>query len=109
MRLPSHRLLQLTAAVAVLTACSCIAVAQDYPTRPITMVVPQPAGGPVDAIARILSERMRVSLGQPVSLRMLRAPPAASQLAGWRVALPTATRSSLGSGPRTWPTQRSTL
>ena len=66
MRLPSHRLLQLIAAAAVLTACSCIAVAQDYPTRPITMVVPQPAGGPVDTIARILSERMRVSLGQPV-------------------------------------------
>ena len=78
MRLPSHRLLQLIAAAAVLTACSCIAVAQDYPTRPITMVVPQPAGGPVDTIARILSERMRVSLGQPVIVENVAAPPAAS-------------------------------
>jgi tripartite-type tricarboxylate transporter receptor subunit TctC len=42
------------------------AVAQDYPTRPITMVVPFASGGPVDTYARILSERMRVSLGQPV-------------------------------------------
>jgi tripartite-type tricarboxylate transporter receptor subunit TctC len=43
-----------------------LARAQDYPTRPITMVVPFAAGGPVDTYARILSERMRVSLGQPV-------------------------------------------
>jgi len=36
--------------------------AQTYPTRPITMVVPYAAGGPTDTIARILTERMRVSL-----------------------------------------------
>jgi tripartite-type tricarboxylate transporter receptor subunit TctC len=66
MRLPSSRWLQLAAAAAVLTTFSCATVAQDYPTRPITMVVPQAAGGPLDTIARILSERMRVSLGQPV-------------------------------------------
>jgi tripartite-type tricarboxylate transporter receptor subunit TctC len=40
--------------------------AQVYPARPITMVVPVSPGGPTDAIARILAERMRVSLGQPV-------------------------------------------
>jgi tripartite-type tricarboxylate transporter receptor subunit TctC len=40
--------------------------AQAYPSRPITMVVPFPAGGPTDTLARILSERMKVSLGQPV-------------------------------------------
>ena len=39
-----------------------------YPSRPITMVVPFAAGGPTDTIARILAERMRVSLGQPVIL-----------------------------------------
>jgi tripartite-type tricarboxylate transporter receptor subunit TctC len=38
--------------------------AQIYPTRPITMVVPYAAGGPTDTIARILTERMRASLGQ---------------------------------------------
>jgi len=42
------------------------ASALDYPVRPITMVVPFPAGGPADTIARILSEGMRASLGQPV-------------------------------------------
>jgi tripartite-type tricarboxylate transporter receptor subunit TctC len=40
--------------------------AQTYPARPITMVVPFAAGGPVDTVARILSERMRLSLGQTI-------------------------------------------
>jgi tripartite-type tricarboxylate transporter receptor subunit TctC len=42
------------------------ASAQPYPSRPITMVVPLAAGGPLDTIARILAEPMRLSLGQPV-------------------------------------------
>ena len=33
--------------------------AQAYPSRPITIVVPYPAGGPTDTLARILAERMR--------------------------------------------------
>jgi tripartite-type tricarboxylate transporter receptor subunit TctC len=40
--------------------------AQTYPTRPITVVVPFSAGGPSDAMMRILGERMKVSLGQPI-------------------------------------------
>ena len=40
--------------------------AQGYPSHPITIIVPFPAGGPTDTLARILGERMRVSLGQPV-------------------------------------------
>jgi tripartite-type tricarboxylate transporter receptor subunit TctC len=40
--------------------------AEVYPSRPITMVVPLPAGGAFDVTARILAEHMRVSLGQPV-------------------------------------------
>ena len=42
------------------------AAAQDYPSRPITIVVPFPAGGPSDALVRILGERMGASLGQPI-------------------------------------------
>jgi tripartite-type tricarboxylate transporter receptor subunit TctC len=42
------------------------AQAQPYPSRPITIVVPFAAGGPTDAIARTVGERMRVSLGQPI-------------------------------------------
>ncbi len=42
------------------------AIAQDYPSRTITIIVPFPAGGSTDAIARILSEHMQASLGQSV-------------------------------------------
>jgi len=42
------------------------AAAQPYPSRPITVVVALPAGGAVDALARVLAEHMRVTLGQPV-------------------------------------------
>jgi tripartite-type tricarboxylate transporter receptor subunit TctC len=42
------------------------ASAQVYPSHPITMIVPLPAGGPVDVIGRIVAEGMRASLGQPV-------------------------------------------
>jgi tripartite-type tricarboxylate transporter receptor subunit TctC len=42
------------------------AYAQTYPSHPITIIVPFPAGGPTDTLARLLGERMRVSLGQPV-------------------------------------------
>jgi tripartite-type tricarboxylate transporter receptor subunit TctC len=43
-----------------------IAAAQDYPARPITMIVPFPAGGATDTLARFLGEQMRGVLGQPV-------------------------------------------
>jgi len=57
--------------VASITAALVIAAvntasAQVYPSRPLTLVVPFPAGGSTDAIGRIVAERMRVSLGQPV-------------------------------------------
>jgi tripartite-type tricarboxylate transporter receptor subunit TctC len=42
------------------------ATAQPYPSRPITMLAPFPAGAPVDAVGRIIAERMRLSLGQPI-------------------------------------------
>jgi tripartite-type tricarboxylate transporter receptor subunit TctC len=40
------------------------AAAQNYPSRPITIVVPFAAGGPSDAMARILAERMKATLGE---------------------------------------------
>ena len=42
------------------------ATAQVYPSRPITLIAPFPAGGPTDAVARIVADRMRVSLVQPI-------------------------------------------
>lgn len=51
---------------AVATAWVAPVRAQDYPSHPITIVVPFPAGGSIDAVARILADRMKISLGQPV-------------------------------------------
>ena len=42
------------------------AAAQNYPTRPITMIVPFAAGGPTDIIARIVGENMSKTLGQQI-------------------------------------------
>src|ERR1700676_692314 len=62
--------------------------AQNFPTRPVTVVVPFAAGGPADALARVIGDRMRVALGQQVIIeniagaggsvgvgRVVRAPP----------------------------------
>src|SRR6266849_3078992 len=46
--------------------CGAGANAQDYPSRPITMVVPYPPGGPTDTLARIVTKRMRTALGQSI-------------------------------------------
>jgi tripartite-type tricarboxylate transporter receptor subunit TctC len=56
----------LTLAVAAVLARIGPAPAQDYPLRPITMIVPLPAGGPSDSIGRIFADRMSVALGKPV-------------------------------------------
>jgi tripartite-type tricarboxylate transporter receptor subunit TctC len=56
----------MAAAIAALVATIGGAEAQTYPSRPITMIAPFPAGGPSDALARILSEPLRAALGQPI-------------------------------------------
>src|SRR5262249_41449227 len=66
MKLPRRTFLQFAGAAAFASALSRVATAQTYPSRPITMVVPFPAGGPTDAIARVLAEQIRGSLGQPI-------------------------------------------
>jgi tripartite-type tricarboxylate transporter receptor subunit TctC len=53
-------------AIALAVGGAPAAYAQSYPSHPITIIVPFPAGGPTDTLARLLGERMRVSLGQPV-------------------------------------------
>src|SRR6202011_4571206 len=53
--------------VAALIGLTCSpAAAEDYPVRPITMIVPFPAGGATDPLARVLGERLREKPGQPV-------------------------------------------
>jgi tripartite-type tricarboxylate transporter receptor subunit TctC len=67
MKLPRRRqFLHLAAGVAVLPAVSRLAWAQAYPSQPITMIVPFPAGGGTEVVARILAGRMKEALGQPI-------------------------------------------
>ena len=54
------------AAVGALLLTASFAVADDWPTRPVTMVVPFAAGGPADAVGRILASRVSQTLGQEV-------------------------------------------
>ena len=59
-------------AIALLVLGVGIAAAQEaYPARPITMVVPYPPGGVTDTLARLLTERMHASLGQPIVIEDL--------------------------------------
>ena len=58
--------------IALCAALACLGLwprdgaAQSYPSRPITIVVPLAAGGPIDTMARIIAEPMRAALGQPI-------------------------------------------
>jgi tripartite-type tricarboxylate transporter receptor subunit TctC len=56
----------IVAAVVAVLATITSPSAENYPSRPITFIVPFSAGGPTDALARILGERMRQTLGQPI-------------------------------------------
>jgi tripartite-type tricarboxylate transporter receptor subunit TctC len=61
-------------AAAVVAACLSLtgaAWAQNYPERPVTMIVPFPPGGATDAIARIIQDPMQKALGQPIVVENL--------------------------------------
>ncbi len=74
-----------TAVVVAATLTGIVsAPAQNYPSRPITIVVPFAAGGPTDVIARVVGERMRASLGQNVIIENVTG--AAGSIAVGRVA-----------------------
>jgi tripartite-type tricarboxylate transporter receptor subunit TctC len=73
-----------TLATCVLIGAAASAGAQPYPSRPVTLVVPFPAGGPTDAIGRILAEGMRPALGQPVIVENI--PGATGSVGAGRVA-----------------------
>ena len=66
MKFPRRKFLQLAAGAAALPAVSRVAIAQSYPSRPITMIVPFAAGGAADTVVRIVAVHMRPLLGQSV-------------------------------------------
>jgi len=57
-------MLRIVTAIAALIAAAGPVVAQDYPNRPVTVIVPWAAGGPVDTVARIMTARISEILGQ---------------------------------------------
>jgi tripartite-type tricarboxylate transporter receptor subunit TctC len=64
--LPRRAVLRLGCVALAAPALARAAMAQAYPSRPITLVVPFPPGGNVDVVGRVLAERMREPLGQPI-------------------------------------------
>src|SRR3954471_5386146 len=66
MTLPRRRFLHVAAGVVALPELIRSAGAQTFPSRQITLIVPFPPGGSTDVVARIMAERMRPLLGQPV-------------------------------------------
>ncbi len=55
-----------TGLVALAALCSTAVMAQTYPSKPIKLIVPFPAGGTTDIVARIVAQRMSETMGQPV-------------------------------------------
>jgi tripartite-type tricarboxylate transporter receptor subunit TctC len=66
MELMRRKFLQLAAGGAAVAAMPRTTLAQEFPSRPITIVVPFPAGGPTDTLGRVLADRMTRALGQSV-------------------------------------------
>jgi tripartite-type tricarboxylate transporter receptor subunit TctC len=84
------------AALAAIVAGTGGSWAQTYPTRPITMIVPFPPGGVIDPVGRIMAERMRASLGQPIVIENI--PGANGNIGFARVARAAPDGYSLGLG-----------
>jgi tripartite-type tricarboxylate transporter receptor subunit TctC len=60
-----RRLLESVIAFGLALAAPLAAAAQDYPSRPVRMIVPFAAGGPADVYARFIAQKLQDSLGQP--------------------------------------------
>jgi len=89
----------IAAAVMMLPAPMEKARAEDYPSRPITIIVPLVAGGSVDTLARILADRMKTTLGQPIVVENI--PTAAGTIGVGRLAQAAPDGYTIGMGDQT--------
>ncbi|HSV80575.1 MAG TPA: tripartite tricarboxylate transporter substrate binding protein [Ramlibacter sp.] len=62
---PLFKTLAFSATLAALAVMPSLASAQAYPTRPVKVIVPAPPGGAIDLIARVVSDKLAVAMGQP--------------------------------------------
>ena len=76
--------------------CAPVLAQEKFPTRPITLIVPFPAGGAFDTVGRIVADRMKVSLGQSVVVENVAG--AAGSIGVGRVARASADGYTLGLG-----------
>ena len=65
MKLPRRKFLHLAAGAGALPVVSRVATAQAYPSRPVRIIVPFPAGQATDTIARLVGQSLSERLGQP--------------------------------------------
>ena len=98
--------LDLATLAAVLLAVMPAARAEVFPSRPVTLVAPALPGAVTDTQARILAERMRTSLGQPVVVENVGGGGSLWVSTALCAPHPTATPSASASGAATSPRQR---
>src|SRR5262249_45532152 len=65
MLLPRRRFLKLAAGTAMIPALPCLSFAQNYPPRPVRIIVGLAPGGANDVVARLMAQRLADRLGQP--------------------------------------------
>jgi tripartite-type tricarboxylate transporter receptor subunit TctC len=66
MKRPAYHMRATAAIMALAAACATPASAQNYPVKPIRVIVPSGAGGSVDTLGRLLAQKLTASLGQQV-------------------------------------------
>jgi tripartite-type tricarboxylate transporter receptor subunit TctC len=92
--------MRLAASAAALPALSGTVAGQDYPARPITLIVPYAAGGSADTLPRVIAERMRANLGKPIIIENVTG--AAGSIGAGRIARAAPDGYAFGLG--TWST-----
>lgn len=97
MDIQRRQLLRVLASATAISSASRFACAEDYPSRPITLIVGFAAGGPTDVYARVLADPLQNSLGVPVKVENVNG--AAGSIAAGRVASAVPDGYTLSIGP----------